>query len=116
MTDVFDPNAVITMTPDALKHARIKLDAHEGAVGIRLFLKKTGCSGYSYVTEYATEKRESDQYFDLGKGVSIIVSDEDLSMIKGTQIDFKRQGLNAVFVFNNPNATGECGCGESISF
>lgn len=116
MTSIFDPSQLVTMTPAALNHARKKLDASQGAVGVRLYLKKTGCSGYSYVTEFATETKDSDLVVDQGDGVKVLLSESDVGFIKGTQIDFKKQGLNAVFVFNNPNATGECGCGESVAF
>lgn len=116
MTEVFDPSQAITMTPAALTHAAKKIRNQESAVGMRLFLKKTGCSGYSYVTEYAEFKRDDELSFNQGDDVEIFVSETDLPLIKGTQIDFRKEGLNTIFVFNNPNATGECGCGESVSF
>lgn len=115
MTDVFDPQKSITMTDSAIKHAVKTLDKSPAAIGMRLKLKKTGCSGYSYVTEEAFAINEDDLVFIQSKELHVIVSETDFPLVAGTHIDFAKEGLNAVFKFSNPNATGECGCGESFS-
>jgi iron-sulfur cluster assembly protein len=88
--------------------------AKAGAVGVRFGVKRTGCSGYGYVVDVADAQHDGDIVFDLD-GVRVLVDPKWLPFVDGTEIDFQRQGLNATFVFRNPNATGECGCGESFT-
>jgi iron-sulfur cluster assembly protein len=83
-------------------------------VGLRVGVKKTGCSGYAYVVDYADAVGANDVVFEQG-GVKIIVDPESLALIDGTEVDFVKQGLNEAFKFRNPNVKGECGCGESFS-
>jgi len=77
-------------------------------------VKPTGCSGFSYVVDYADEARADDQIFE-SRGVKLFVDGASLATIDGTHIDFVRQGLNESFRFENPNVRGECGCGESFT-
>jgi iron-sulfur cluster assembly protein len=77
-------------------------------------VKASGCSGYSYVVDYADEVRPDDLVFD-SSGVKVYVDPASLSAIDGTRIDLVRQGLNESFRFENPNVAGECGCGESFT-
>lgn len=81
---------------------------------MRLGVTETGCSGYSYVVNYADEVEASDVVFE-DKGVKVVVDAEALSLIDGTEVDFIKNGLNEAFSFRNPNVTGECGCGESFN-
>jgi len=83
-------------------------------VGLRVGVRKTGCSGYAYVVDYADSVAANDVVFDHG-GVKVIVDPESLALIDGTEVDFVKQGLNEAFKFRNPNVKGECGCGESFS-
>ena len=84
------------------------------AIGLRISIKSTGCNGYSYVLDYAGEVADDDNVLNVSD-ISIVVDPESMTLIKGTEIDFIDEGLNQVFKFKNPNATGECGCGESFS-
>ena len=84
------------------------------AAGVRFGVKRTGCSGFAYVVDLAEQVGADDQAFEID-GVPVIVDAKSLPLVEGTEIDFQRQGLNASFVFRNPNATGECGCGESFT-
>ena len=104
----------IRLTASAIERVRAFLDKDQAAVGFRFGVKRTGCSGWGYVVEVAHERRPDDAAFDE-QGVVILVDAESLPLVEGTEIDFQRQGLNASFVFHNPNATGECGCGESFT-
>lgn len=88
--------------------------AERGGQGLRLGLKRTGCSGWAYVVELAGEVGERDQVF-TDRGIRIVVDEEALPMLAGTRVDFVRQGLNSVFEFDNPNVTDACGCGESVA-
>ena len=104
----------ISLTESAANRVRKLLDARDEAVGLRLGVKKTGCSGYSYVINYADEVGTADVVFE-DKGVKVVVDPEALRLIDGTEVDFVRNGLNEAFSFRNPNITGECGCGESFN-
>jgi iron-sulfur cluster assembly protein len=105
----------ISLTQSAASRVRKYLEARgEDAVGLRLGITKTGCSGYSYVINYADAVGESDVVFE-DKGVRVVVDPEALALIDGTEVDFVKNGLNEAFSFRNPNVTGECGCGESFN-
>jgi iron-sulfur cluster assembly protein len=104
----------ISITPAASERMRSFLALSPGAAGVRFGVKKMGCSGFGYVVDLAPDVAEGDQVLDI-EGIPLVVSDTSLPLVDGTLIDFQRQGLNASFVFHNPNAVGECGCGESFS-
>ena len=104
----------VTLAPAALDRVRGYLAAAPGALGLRFGVKKTGCSGFAYVVNYADELNKDDVVFDAD-GVKVIVDRESLGYIDGTQVDFVKQGLNEAFKFRNPNVKGECGCGESFT-
>ena len=104
----------IQLTEAALNRMHAFLARNPDAVGVRFGIRKTGCSGYAYTVDLAQSVAENDQVFDQD-GIRVLVDAEALPFVEGTEIDFRRQGLNASFVFSNPNATGECGCGESFT-
>ena len=104
----------ISLTDSAASRVKSYLDARGEGVGLRLGVTQTGCSGYSYVINYADEIGASDVVFE-DKGVTVIVDNEALALIDGTEVDFVKNGLNEAFSFRNPNVTGECGCGESFN-
>ena len=104
----------ITITDNAMKRFKENLSKNPDAMGLRISVKSTGCNGYSYVLDYASEVNELDKVYKVSE-VSILIDNESMPFIKGTEIDFIDEGLNQVFKFKNPNATGECGCGESFS-
>jgi iron-sulfur cluster assembly protein len=90
------------------------VQARGEGIGLRLGVTKTGCSGYSYVINYAEDITDADVVFE-DKGVKVIVNADALPLIDGTEVDFVKSGLNEAFSFRNPNVTGECGCGESFN-
>lgn len=104
----------ITLTPSAAERVRNYIAARGQGVGLRLGVRKTGCSGYAYVVNYADEIGDQDVVFDSA-GVKVVVDPDSLELIDGTEIDFVRHGLSEAFRFRNPNVKGECGCGESFS-
>ena len=104
----------ISLTESAAARVSKYLELRENGVGLRLGVTKTGCSGYSYVINYADAVESSDIVFE-DRGVKIVVDPEALELIDGTEVDFVKNGLNEAFSFKNPNITGECGCGESFN-
>ena len=90
------------------------LARHPSAPGVRFGIRRTGCSGFGYTVDLANEVRGDDKVFDLD-GIKLVVDAKALPLVDGTRIDFARDGLNAGFVFHNPNATAACGCGESFT-
>ena len=104
----------ISLTPSAAQRVRNHLDKRGSGVGLRLGVTQTGCSGYSYVINYAEEIDPADIVFE-DQGVKVVVDPEALALIDGTEVDFVKNGLNEAFSFRNPNISGECGCGESFN-
>jgi iron-sulfur cluster assembly protein len=104
----------ISLTAAAAERIKSFIHNRGHGVGLRLGIKKTGCSGYAYVVNYADEVREGDRVFEE-RGVTVIVDKDSLGYIDGTEVDFVKQGLNEAFKFRNPNVKGECGCGESFT-
>ena len=103
----------ITLSDTAAERVRRFLDARGHGRGLRLAVKKTGCSGFAYVVDLEDEIAEDDQVFE-SNGVSIIVDPRSLPMVEGTHVDFARDGLNETFTYDNPNVKSLCGCGESF--
>ncbi len=104
----------VSLTASAADRVRSFLASRGRGVGLRLAVKKTGCSGFAYVVNYADEVGQGDAVFESA-GVKVIVDPDSLRYVDGTEIDFVREGLNEAFKFRNPNVRGECGCGESFS-
>ena len=104
----------ITMTDAAAARVSSFITNRGKGIGLRLGVKTTGCSGLAYVLEFVDELAAEDQVFEQN-GVKVIVDAMSLIHLDGTELDFVKEGLNEGFQFNNPNAKGECGCGESFS-
>jgi len=104
----------VTLTTSAAERVRSFLEKRGRGVGLRLGVRKTGCSGFAYAVNYADEVAAGDVVFE-DRGVRVIVDPDSLRYVDGTEIDFVRQGLNEAFKFRNPNVRGECGCGESFN-
>jgi iron-sulfur cluster assembly protein len=104
----------ISLTNAAAERVRSYIEKRDDALGLRLGITKTGCSGYSYVINYADRIGDDDIVFE-DKGIKVVVDPEALGLIDGTEVDFVKSGLNEAFSFRNPNVKGECGCGESFN-
>jgi iron-sulfur cluster assembly protein len=104
----------ISLTESAADRVRTFLASRGRGLGLRLGVRKTGCSGFAYVVNYADDSRPDDVVFE-DQGVKVFVDRESLTLVNGTIVDFVKQGLNEAFKFSNPNVKGECGCGESFS-
>ncbi|MES2204203.1 MAG: iron-sulfur cluster assembly accessory protein [Pseudomonadota bacterium] len=104
----------IQLSLAAQQQIQKEMNKQPNALGVRLHLQTAGCSGYMYklnVIDHMVD--ESDLCF--GDAIKIYVAQKDYSILKGTEIDFVREGLNQIFKYKNPNETGACGCGESFT-
>ena len=104
----------VTLTPAARDRVRLYQGQTPGTIGLRFGVKKSGCSGWSYLIDMASDRREGELAFDHD-GVLLLVDEASLEQVDGTVIDFVSQGLNQQFVFRNPRVAAECGCGESFT-
>ncbi|MCK9194813.1 MAG: iron-sulfur cluster assembly accessory protein [Nevskia sp.] len=104
----------IELTEAAARRVQTQLERRGKGLGLRVAVKKSGCSGYAYVLDYADVLGENDAVFDA-HGAKVVVAKEHLPMLDGLTVDFQRDGLNEAFKFRNPNVKGECGCGESFA-
>ena len=104
----------ITLTHRAAEHVKGMLANQGGATGLRLGLTKSGCSGFAYVMDFAQRVEPTDRVFE-SHGVKVIVAEDSLELLDGTELDYVREGLNEMFTFNNPNVKNQCGCGESFA-
>ena len=104
----------ITMTESAAKHIRNQVEKSGNGVGLRLGVKKSGCSGFAYTMDIAQQVQESDQVFE-SFGAKVLVDADSLSFLDGTELAYVKEGLGHVFKFNNPNVKDQCGCGESFA-
>jgi len=104
----------VTLSPAAADRVRSFHASRGHGLGLRLAIKRTGCSGYAYVVNYAEELGPDDTVFE-DRGVKVVVDAASLPLVDGTEVDFVKQGLNEAFRFRNPKARSECGCGESFS-
>ena len=104
----------ISLTESAANRIKSFLAGRGSGIGLRLGVRKTGCSGFAYVVNYAESQQPGDTVFE-DRGVRVFVDSASLGLIDGTIVDFVKEGLNEAFRFRNPNVKGECGCGESFS-
>jgi iron-sulfur cluster assembly protein len=104
----------ISLTEAAATRVKTFLATRGQGVGLRLGVRRTGCSGFAYVINYADGPQPGDTVFE-DRGVQVYVDASSLTLLDGTIVDFVKQGLNEAFRFRNPNVKGECGCGESFS-
>ena len=104
----------ISLTTSAAERIRSHLARRGTGLGLRLGIKPSGCSGFSYVIDYADEARADDLVFD-SHGVKVFVVPASLPALAGTCVDFVRQALHQSPQLDHPNGRGECGRGESFS-
>ncbi len=104
----------VTMTPRAVQHIGQQLNHRGHGEGIRVAVRTSGCSGMAYALEFADSIESDDQIFECD-GVKLIIDNESLVYLQGTELDFVKEDLNEGFKFINPNVVAECGCGESFT-
>jgi iron-sulfur cluster assembly protein len=105
----------ISLTPAAADRVRELLSSKgEGALGLKLGVKSTGCSGFSYQLDFAREIEPGAEVVDVD-GIKVVIEPRAVMHVLGTELDFVADKLGAQFVFRNPNEKARCGCGESFS-
>ncbi|NOT83852.1 MAG: iron-sulfur cluster assembly accessory protein [Methylococcaceae bacterium] len=104
----------ISITESAAKQIKKQLEKRGQGLGLKLGVKKSGCSGFAYTLNYADSLEDQDAIFEQ-QGVKVIVNAADIEFLKGIELDYRREGINEAFKFNNPNVVGTCGCGESFA-
>jgi iron-sulfur cluster assembly protein len=109
-----NPCKPITLTDRAAAHVKGFMARSPQVAALRLAVKPTGCSGYQYVVELAQDIGSRDSRFE-SQGIAIVIDDQSLPYLQGTEVDYTREGLNQGFRFANPNVSATCGCGESFS-
>jgi iron-sulfur cluster assembly protein len=105
--------SVMTLTDAAAKRVSEIVATRENALGIRVGIKKGGCAGMEYMIDLVTEAKAGDDVVEKD-GSKVFVAPEAVLYLLGTQMDFEVTKLRTGFVFNNPNQTSACGCGESV--
>jgi len=104
----------VSLTESAARQIKKQLEKRGKGLGLKLGVKKSGCSGYAYALDYADTLNDNDAVFE-DFGVKVIVQEGDLPFVNGLELDYRKEGINEAFQFNNPNVKGTCGCGESFS-
>ena len=104
---------IMTLTDAAAQRVRDIMATKPEAVGLKIGLKKGGCAGMEYTLEWAEETGKFDEIIEE-KGARVIIDPMATLYILGTEMDYQIDKLSAQFVFNNPNQTSACGCGESV--
>lgn len=104
----------IQLTEGAARRIQQQIDKRGRGLGLRVGIRKSGCSGYAYTMDYADSVGAEDAVFEQ-HGATVVIRHEDLSLLDGTTLDFQKQGLNESFKFLNPKAKAYCGCGESFT-
>ena len=105
---------VIKLSDNAAeKIKQIMFKAEKSAIGVRVGVKSGGCAGMAYVMEYTTVENPNDEVIE-DKGVKVFVDSAAVMYLLGTEMDYKTEEMSSSFVFNNPNETERCGCGESF--
>ena len=104
----------ITLTESAAQRVKSYLADRGKGAGLRLGVRKTGCSGWAYVVDFADDISANDHVFE-DQGIKVVVNNDSLEFLNGTEVDFRKEGLGEAFKFKNPNVKDECGCGESFN-
>lgn len=104
----------ITVTESAAKQIKNQIAKRGSGLALRIGVKPSGCSGYSYTYDFADEVRENDQLIEA-HDAKVVLDKVSLQYIDGSKLDFVTEGLKQVFKIENPKVTAMCGCGESFS-
>ena len=104
----------VQISENAASQVTRQLQKRGSGIGLRLGVKKSGCTGFAYVVDYADEVGVEDTVFEQ-HGVKVVISQESLPYLDGITVDYRREGISEAFKFDNPNIKAMCGCGESFA-
>ena len=105
---------VIKLSTNAAERIKeIMSKAEDKTIGVRVGVKSGGCAGMSYIMEYAKDIKPNEEIVE-DKGVKVLIDPKAIMYLLGTEMDYKKEDFSSTFVFNNPNETERCGCGESF--
>ena len=104
----------IHLTDTAAQQISRQIEKRGKGLGLRLGVKKSGCTGYAYVIDFQDADPSDETVFE-DRGVRIYVPSDSVDFLSGTTVDFRREGISEAFRFDNPNVKAECGCGESFA-
>ena len=108
-------NKLLSLTPSAVEHLKsILKESPEANNIIKLGVKNSGCAGMSYTMDYIDEVNDNDECIEI-EGMKLVIDPKAILFLIGTEMDYEQSALNSGFVFNNPNQTDACGCGESVT-
>ena len=117
---IYDPHinkfSPITFTESAIAHIKRMVQKEKINKKLRLSLKKSGCSGFSYVIDLVDKVNSDDVSILIDPELTLFIEKQYFPSLNGLHIDYVRNKLNSVLIFTNPNEKGRCGCGESFSF
>lgn len=104
----------LSLTSTAAQRIASQIAKRGKGLGLRVGVKKSGCSGWAYTMDYADQIADDDQVFEA-HGTKLVVKLDHLAVLNGMILDWQKQGLNESFKFLNPNVKAQCGCGESFA-
>ena len=108
-------NKLLSLTPSAVEHLKsILKDSPEANNIIKLGVKNSGCAGMSYTMDYIDKVNDNEECIEF-EGIKLVIDPKAILFLIGTEMDYEQSSLNSGFVFNNPNQTDACGCGESVT-
>ena len=104
----------ISITENAARQIQGQLAKRGKGMGLRVGIRKVGCSGLAYTFDFADEIVPGDRMFEA-HGAKVVVNADTVSLLEGSRLDFVKEGFKQIFKFDNPNVAGTCGCGESFN-
>ena len=108
-------NNLLSLTPSAIERLRdINKKSSNDNVAVKLGVKNGGCAGMAYTMDYINEVSQNDEVIKI-EGITLVIDPKAILFLLGTEMDYEESPLNSGFIFNNPNQTDACGCGESVT-
>jgi iron-sulfur cluster assembly protein len=104
----------ITVTENAARQIKAQIAKRGQGIGLRVGVKKVGCSGFAYTFDYA-DRVDADDRLIEAHDAKLVIDSESLAFLDGSRLDFVKEGFKQAFKFDNPNIESTCGCGESFS-
>jgi iron-sulfur cluster assembly protein len=113
--EILKKNNLLTLTPNAIARLRdINTNSSSDHTAVKLGVKNGGCAGMAYTMDYINEIKENDEVVIIDD-LTLVIDPKAILFLLGTEMDYEESTLNSGFIFNNPNQTDACGCGESVT-